>query len=83
MLQSFDDGLKHLTHVSGLNSGVCSALTATFFLARLTYIGFSSQMLKAIFGTAAEKGPEDIFLWQLIAVAVLPAVAPIAYIQQV
>ena len=82
-MQSFLNDLKSLTNVSGLNSGIYSALTASFVLAGLTYIGLPNQTLTAIFGTAAEKGIEDIFLWQLIGVAVSMAVAPIAYTQQV
>ena len=65
-LQSFFTDLKSLKQVSGLNSGIYSALTAGFVLAGLTYIGLPSQSLTAVFGTAAEKGLEDVFLWQLI-----------------
>lgn len=82
-LQSFFTDLKSLTNISGLNSRIYSALTASFVLAGLTYIGLPSQSLTSIFGTAAEKGLEDIFLWQLIGTAVSMAVAPIAYTQQV
>lgn len=83
MLQGFFRDLTNLTSVSGLNSGIYSALTASFVLAGLTYIGLPSQSLTAIFGTAAEKGSEDVFLWQLIGTAVSMVVAPIAYTQQV
>lgn len=69
--------------MSGLNSAIYSALTASFVLAGLTYIGLPSQSLTAVFGTAAEKGLEDVFLWQLIGTAVSMVVAPIAYTQQV
>ena len=82
-MQSFFMDLKSLSSVSGLNSGIYSALTASFVLAGLTYIGLPSQTLTAIFGSAAEKGLEDIFLWQLIGTAVSMAVAPIAFTQQV
>ena len=81
--QSFFIDLKSLGNVSGLNSGIYSALTASFVLAGLSYIGLPSQTLTAIFGSAAEKGLEDIFLWQLIGTAVSMAVAPIAFTQQV
>ena len=83
MLQGFFRDLTNLTSVSGLNSGIYSALTASFVLAGLTYIGFPTQSLTAIFGTAAEKGLEDIFLWQLVGTAVSMVVAPIAFTQQV
>ena len=82
-MQSFFLDLKSLSNVSGLNSGIYSALTASFVLAGLTYMGLPSQTLTAIFGSAAEKGLEDIFLWQLIGTAVSMAVAPIAFTQQV
>lgn len=82
IFKSFFTDLKSLINISGLNSGIYSALTASFVLAGLTYIGLPSQSLTAIFGTAAEKGLEDIFLWQLIGTAVSMAVAPIAYTQQ-
>jgi hypothetical protein len=82
-MQSFLVDLKRLSNVSGLNSSIYSALTASFVLAGLTYIGLPSQTLTAIFGSAAEKGLEDIFLWQLIGTAVSMAVAPIAFTQQV
>lgn len=82
-LQSFFTDLKSLANVTGLNSGIYSALTASFVLAGLTYIGLPSQTLTAIFGTSAEKGLEDIFLWQLIGTAVSMAVAPVAFTQQV
>lgn len=83
MLQGFFRDLTNLTSVSGLNSGIYSALTASFVLAGLTYVGLPTQSLTAIFGTAAEKGLEDIFLWQLIGTAVSMVVGPIAYTQQV
>ncbi len=82
-MQSFFIDLKSLSSVSGLNSGIYSALTVSFVLAGLTYIGLPSQTLTAIFGSAAEKGLEDICLWQLIGTAVSMAVAPIAFTQQV
>lgn len=82
-MQSFFIDLKSLSNVSGLNSGIYSALTASFVLAGLIYIGLPSQTLTAIFGSAAEKGLEDIFLWQLIGTAVSMAVAPIGFTQQV
>ena len=82
-LQGFFRDLTSLTSVSGLNSGIYSALTASFVLAGLTYFGLPTQTLTAVFGTAAEKGLEDIFLWQLIGTAVSMAVAPIAFTQQV
>lgn len=82
-LQTFFNDLKSLPSVSGLNSAIYSALTASFVLAGLTYIGLPSQTLTAVFGTAAEKGLEDIFLWQLIGTAVSMVVAPIAYTQKV
>ena len=69
--------------MSGLNSTIYSALTASFVLAGLTYVGLPAQSLTAIFGTAAEKGLEDIFLWQLVGTAVSMAIAPIALTQQV
>lgn len=83
MLQGFFQDLANLTSVSGLNSGIYSFLTASFVLSGLTYIGLPTQSLTAIFGTAAEKGLEDIFLWQLVGTAVSMVVAPIAYTQQV
>ena len=82
-MQSFFTDLKGLANVTGLNSGIYSALTASFVLAGLTYIGLPSQTLTAVFGTSAEKGLEDIFLWQLIGTAVSMAVAPVAFTQQV
>ncbi|KAL0047917.1 hypothetical protein WJX82_003173 [Trebouxia sp. C0006] len=82
IFKSFFMDLKSLSSVSGLNSGIYSALTASFVLAGLIYIGLPSQTLTAIFGSAAEKGLEDIFLWQLIGTAVSMAVAPIAFTQQ-
>ena len=83
LLQSFFNDLKSLTNISGLNSAIYSALTASFVLAGLTYVGLPTQTLTAIFGSAAVKGLEDIFLWQLIGVAVSMVIAPIAYTQQV
>ena len=82
-LQSFFTDLKGLANVTGLNSGIYSALTASFVLAGLTYMGLPSQTLTAIFGSSAEKGLEDIFLWQLIGTAVSMAVGPVAFTQQV
>ena len=82
-LQGFFQDLENLTSVSGLNNSIYSILTASFVLAGLTYIGLPTESLTAIFGTAAEKGLEDIFLWQLVGTAVSMVVAPIAYTQQV
>ncbi|KAL3151759.1 hypothetical protein ABBQ38_012736 [Trebouxia sp. C0009 RCD-2024] len=82
IFKTFFNDLKSLPSVSGLNSAIYSALTASFVLAGLTYIGLPSQTLTAVFGTAAEKGLEDIFLWQLIGTAVSMVVAPIAYTQK-
>ena len=82
-MQSFFNDLKSLPSVRGLNSAIYSALTASFVLAGLTYIGLPSQTLTAVFGTAAEKGLEDVFLWQLIGTAVSMVVAPIAFTQKV
>lgn len=82
-MQTFFNDLKSLTSVSGLNSAIYAALTASFVLAGLTYIGLPSQTLTAVFGTAAEKGLEDVFLWQLIGTAVSMVVAAIAYTQKV
>lgn len=82
IFKGFARDLTSLTSVSGLNSTIYSVLTASFVLAGLTYVGLPTQSLTAIFGTTAEKGLEDIFLWQLIGTAVSMAVAPIALTQQ-
>ena len=82
-LQSFFTDIKSLTDISGLNSGIYAALTAAFILTGLSYIGLPTQTLDLVFGTSAQKGLEDIFLWHLIGTAVSMGVAAIAFTQKV
>lgn len=83
LLQSFFTDIKSLTNISCLNSGIYAALTAAFVLTGLSYIGLPTQTLDLVFGTSAQKGLEDIFLWHLIGTAVSMGVAAIAFTQKV
>lgn len=83
LLQSYVSDFSTLLENSGLNSWVYAVLTASFVAAGFSYQFFPVDTMNAIFGMSADKGLEDVYLWQLIGGGVATAVAPIAFTQRV
>lgn len=83
LMQSYASDFGTLLENSGLNSWIYAVLTASFVAAGFSYQFFPIDTMNAIFGMSAEKGLEDVYLWQLIGGGVATAVAPIAFTQRV
>lgn len=82
-MQSYASDFGTLLENNGLNSWIYAVLTASFVAAGFSYQFFPVDTMNAIFGMSAEKGLEDVYLWQLIGGGVATAVAPIAFTQRV
>lgn len=86
LMQSFGSDFASLLNPgnnSGLNSSIYAVLTVAFVTSGLSYQFFPTQTLTGIFGNAAGKGLEDIYLWQLLGGGLATSVGPIAYTQRV
>lgn len=86
LLQSFGSDFASVfdpSKNSGLNSSIYAFLTAAFVISGLSYQFAPTQTLTAIFGTAAGKGLEDVYLWQLLGGGLATSIGPIAYTQRV
>lgn len=75
--------LLRLPRFDGLNSGLYSLFTATFWGIGLAFI-FSSEPTKAgMFGSTVAMTASHLFLWRLLGAAVALIVGPVASTQQV
>lgn len=83
LMQSYISDFSTLLDNSGLNSWIYAALTASFVVAGFSYQFFPVDTMNAIFGMSAEKGLEDVYLWQLIGGGIATGVSPIAFTQRV
>ena len=83
LLQSYITDFSTLLDNSGLNSWIYAVLTASFVVAGFSYQFLPVDTMNAIFGMSAEKGLEDVYLWQLIGGGIATGVAPIAFTQRV
>jgi hypothetical protein len=83
LMQSYITDFSTLLDNSGLNSWIYAALTASFVVAGFSYQFVPVDTMNAIFGMSAEKGLEDVYLWQLIGGGIATGVAPIAFTQRV
>ncbi len=81
-MQSYVKDFSTLLENSGLNSTIYAALTASFVIAGFSYQFAPVPTMNAIFGMSAEKGLEDVYLWQLIGGGIATGVAPIAFTQR-
>ncbi len=82
-MQSYITDFSTLLDNSGLNSWIYAVLTASFVVTGFSYQFLPVDTMNAIFGMSAEKGLEDVFLWQLIGGGIATGVAPIAFTQRV
>lgn len=82
IIQSYIRDFSTLLDISGLNSGIYAFLTASFVFAGFGYQFFPVDTMNLIFGATADKGVEDVFLWQLIGGGIATGIAPIAYTQR-
>ncbi len=82
-MQSYITDFSTLLDNSGLNSWIYAVLTASFVVAGFSYQFLPVDTMNAIFGMSAEKGLEDVYLWQLIGGGIATGVAPIAFTQRV
>ena len=83
LLQSYARDFSTLLENSGLNSWIYAALTASFVITGFSYQFAPVNTLDAVFGMSAEKGLEDVYLWQLIGGGIATCIAPIAFTQRV
>ncbi len=83
LTQSYITDFSTLLDNSGLNSWIYAALTASFVVAGFSYQFLPVDTMNAIFGMSAEKGLEDVYLWQLIGGGIATGIAPIAFTQRV
>ncbi|DBA97585.1 hypothetical protein WJX77_007635 [Trebouxia sp. C0004] len=82
IIKSYITDFSTLLDNSGLNSWIYAALTASFVVAGFSYQFFPVDTMNAIFGMSAEKGLEDVYLWQLIGGGIATGIAPIAFTQR-
>jgi hypothetical protein len=82
-LQSYGKDISTLGQNDGLVSTLYAGLTGGFIGAGFAYLFAPVPTLNAVFGLTAGKGPEDIFLWQLIGAGLATLVGPIAFTERV
>lgn len=81
--QSYGRDITKVGNNDGLISTLYSFFTLAFIWAGFAYLFAPVPTLNAVFGPLAGKGPEDVFLWQLIGGGVATLVGPIAFTERV
>ncbi len=82
-LQSYGKDISTIGQNDGLISSMYSFFTLGFIGAGFAYLFVPVPTLNGVFGLLAGKGPEDIFLWQLIGGGLATLVGPIAFTERV
>lgn len=82
-MQSYGKDITTVGNNDGLISTLYAFFTLAFIGAGFAYLFAPVPTLNAVFGPLAGKGPEDVFLWQLIGGGVATLVGPIAFTERV